>query len=84
MDILTNSIYNQAGEAFNINSPRQLGIILFEKLNIPHGKLIKREASGEKLDFSLILVHAEDQLMSADAFKILAQEFIDVYKRIED
>lgn len=38
IDILSNDIYNLAGESFNINSPKQLGIILFEKLNLPHGK----------------------------------------------
>ncbi len=48
-----------------------------------HAKLIQKEASGEKLEFSLILVHAEDQFMSAEAFKILSEEFIDVYKRID-
>ena len=47
MELLTHDIYNQAGEEFNINSPRQMGVILFEKLNIPHGKLIK---SGYKTD----------------------------------
>lgn len=49
-----------------------------------HAKLIQKEASGNKLEFTLILVHAEDQFMSAEAFKILAKEFIDVYKRIEE
>lgn len=34
-------IYEQAGEEFNINSPKQLGIILFEKLNMPHAKKTK-------------------------------------------
>ena len=33
--ILEQKIYSQAGEEFNINSPLQLGKILFEKLNIP-------------------------------------------------
>lgn len=34
-------IYEMAGEAFNINSPKQLGVILFEKLRLPHGKKTK-------------------------------------------
>ncbi|MEG0806185.1 MAG: DNA polymerase I [Lachnospiraceae bacterium] len=34
-------IYEKAGEEFNINSPKQLGVILFEKLNMPNGKKTK-------------------------------------------
>lgn len=34
-------IYSQAGEEFNINSPKQLGAILFEKMGIPGGKKTK-------------------------------------------
>ena len=34
-------IYEQAGEEFNINSPKQLGVILFEKLQMPNGKKTK-------------------------------------------
>ena len=34
-------IYQQAGETFNINSPKQLGVILFEKMGIPGGKKTK-------------------------------------------
>ena len=35
------AIYQAAGEKFNINSPRQLGRVLFEKLQLPHGKKTK-------------------------------------------
>ena len=35
LEILTRDIYNYAGEEFNINSPKQLGEILFDKLKLP-------------------------------------------------
>ena len=38
---LETSIYEKAGEEFNINSPKQLGVILFEKLQLPNGKKTK-------------------------------------------
>ena len=38
---LEESVYQQAGEKFNINSPKQLGVILFEKMELPGGKKTK-------------------------------------------
>lgn len=38
LEILTRDIYNYAGEEFNINSPKQLGEILFDKLKLPGAK----------------------------------------------
>ena len=38
---LETRIYQEAGEEFNINSPKQLGVILFEKLEMPYGKKTK-------------------------------------------
>ena len=38
---LEQEIYERAGETFNINSPKQLGIILFEKMHMPYGKKTK-------------------------------------------
>ena len=48
-----------------------------------HADLIQKEAAGEAAPASLLLMHAEDQLMSAEGFRILADEFIDVYKRLQ-
>jgi PTS system cellobiose-specific IIA component len=47
-----------------------------------HTTLIQKEASGTKLDFSLIIMHAEDQLMSAETISELVKEMIDIYKKI--
>lgn len=41
IDELEKKIYEEAGEEFNINSPKQLGVILFEKLEMPNGKKTK-------------------------------------------
>lgn len=41
IEALEKSICAQAGETFNINSPKQLGVILFEKLKMPNGKKTK-------------------------------------------
>lgn len=38
---LEERIYFYAGESFNINSPKQLGVILFENMGLPHGKKTK-------------------------------------------
>lgn len=40
---LEQQIYNEAGEKFNINSPKQLGVILFEKLKLP---VVKKTTTG--------------------------------------
>lgn len=45
LDKLTSEIYNYAGEEFNIQSPKQLGEILFEKLEIPYPKKKKTSYS---------------------------------------
>ncbi|MBO6178324.1 MAG: DNA polymerase I [Selenomonadaceae bacterium] len=39
---LENDIYSLAGETFNLNSPKQLGDILFEKLGLPASKKTKK------------------------------------------
>ena len=52
IDELADSIHEMAGEEFNINSPQQLGNILFEKLELKHGKKTKKgySTSAEVLE----------------------------------
>ena len=56
---LEQSIYKLAGEQFNINSPKQLGEVLFEHMNIPGGKKTKTGYSTaadvlEKLEHPIV------------------------------
>ncbi len=52
IEIIMQEIYDEVGEEFNINSPKQLGVILFEKLNLPYGKKTKTgySTSADVLD----------------------------------
>lgn len=47
-----------------------------------HFSLIQKEAGGEDVPFSLILMHAEDQLLSTEAIEILASEMIELYEKM--
>lgn len=43
--------------------------------------MIQKEASGEKQEVTLLLMHAEDHLMSSMLAKDLIEEMIEIYKR---
>ncbi|MBS4456013.1 PTS lactose/cellobiose transporter subunit IIA [Tuanshanicoccus lijuaniae] len=47
-----------------------------------HSELIQNEAKGEGPSVNLLLLHAEDQLISAEGFKTIAEEFIEVHRRL--
>jgi PTS system cellobiose-specific IIA component len=50
-----------------------------------HAGLLQQEAEGGPgSTLSLLILHAEDQLMSAEGFKTIAQEFIEVYKKFKE
>ncbi|MGE5676527.1 MAG: DNA polymerase I [Pseudomonadota bacterium] len=48
---LTSDIYKQAGEQFNINSTKQLGVILFDKLGLP---VVKKNKTGYSTDVEVL------------------------------
>lgn len=45
-----------------------------------HADLIQKEAAGEKTEFSLLFMHAEDQMATTEMVQLLAQEMIDLYR----
>lgn len=49
-----------------------------------HADLLTMDANGELSGGLMLLMHAEDQLMSAENFRILAQEFIELYQKLEE
>ena len=66
----------------NIQAAKQLiedGVKVFVDGHHAHASLIQKEAAGEKSEFSLLLMHAEDQLMTTETLKIVAEEFIELY-----
>ncbi|MDD5634579.1 MAG: DNA polymerase I [Candidatus Omnitrophica bacterium] len=56
LDEITSKIYSLAGEKFNINSPKQLQVILYEKLDLPASK---RTKTGMSTDESVLKKLAE-------------------------
>ncbi|MTI95881.1 MAG: PTS lactose/cellobiose transporter subunit IIA [Firmicutes bacterium] len=54
----------------------------FEQGHKAHAKLIQREAAGESTEIKLLLIHAEDLMMSAETLRIMAEEMIELYKRV--
>ena len=62
LEIKTKMIYEMAGEEFNINSTKQLGEILFEKMKLP---VIKKTKSGYSTDVDVLeKLKKEDQIIS--------------------
>lgn len=47
-----------------------------------HMEVLQMQTNGENIPFDLLLVHAEDQMMSAETTKIMAEEMIDLYSII--
>lgn len=47
-----------------------------------HNELLQRKAAKEDTNSLILIMHSEDQLMSAEMFQILAEEFINTYRRL--
>ncbi|MDZ7835104.1 MAG: PTS lactose/cellobiose transporter subunit IIA [Alkalibacterium sp.] len=53
-----------------------------KKAHVIQTELLSKEASGEHIEINLLLVHAQDHLMNAMTYRDLAEEMIDLYKRV--
>lgn len=49
-----------------------------------HLKLLQKEAAENVAQSSLLVMHAEDQLMNSETIKLMALEMIEVYKQIQE
>ena len=49
-----------------------------------HMDMLQREANGDGLPFRIIVLHAEDLMASAETLRIIAERFINVYKRMQE
>lgn len=58
------------------------GIELFRAGHNAHAGLIHKEAAGEQVHLCLMLMHSEDQLMRTEIIKTMAEELIDIHKKL--
>lgn len=84
IEVLQQEIYDMAGEEFNINSPKQLGVILFEKLRMPYGKKTKTGYSTsaevlEKLRFESPIVERILEYRQLTKLKFTYADGLSVY-----
>ncbi len=79
VDELQNSIYDDVGYIFNINSPKQLGTALFEKLGLPMGKKTKTgySTSADVLDGLRPYHPCIDKILSYRALAKLKSTYCD-------
>lgn len=71
----------KAGEMKEAERLMQEGDDFYAQAHEVHGSLLQKEASGEKVEFALILMHAEDQMASTELAKVLSRELIELYAK---
>ncbi len=72
----------EKGDFEGIEAKIKEGDLEFNKGHEAHASLIQKEASGEKTTPNILLMHAEDQLMSAETIKLMALEIIKLNQRL--
>ena len=70
IELISKDIYNLAGHEFNISSPKQLGVVLFEELKLPSGKKNKTgyvtdaNTLGKLIEYPIIKLILEYRLLN--------------------
>ena len=72
----------EKGDFEGIEAKIKEGDLEFNKGHEAHASLIQKEASGEKTTPNILLMHAEDQLMSAETIKLMTLEIIKLNQRL--
>lgn len=76
-----------AAKEGKIKEANELILKADEELGEAHNmqtSLIQAEAGGEKIEMSLLMVHAQDHFMTTMTLKDLAKEIIELYSRIDN
>ena len=76
---------NKAKEGDFEGAKREMeqGDVAFETAHNAHAVMLSASVNAEEEGrVSLFLVHAEDQMMAAETFRILADELIEIYKKL--
>jgi len=81
---LTNRIYDLAGTEFNINSPKQLGVVLFENLELP---VIKKTKTGYSTGHDILMKLKNDheiiqEIMDYRMYAKLKSTYIDGLRQV--
>ena len=56
---------------------------LFSTAHTHHFGIVQKEASGEQVPFSVMFMHAEDQLLNTETIKIMADEMVELYEKLK-
>lgn len=72
----------KTGDFQEAQSLMAAGKVSFIEAHKVHSELLPAEAGGAELKFSILLTHAEDQLMSAESMEIVGNELIGICQEL--
>lgn len=76
--------FSKQGNFIKAQESLNLGSAEYVNAHRIHASLIQRMASGEKIETSLLLIHAEDQLMNTEMLRTLVEQVLCLYKEIKE